>query len=247
MSGGHFTCVLRCAAALAVVAAVLAGGCGPSQPSAPRADPAAKQTANPAANQAAARTGDPTDSATAVHAALGVTVVAPDVRDWETREQASGAVAAYDEIELTAPGDLPLAAVDARVGDRVRKGQALARFDTAGLAVKRADADAAVAEANARLAQASAQLEGARALDATGSISRQELIKAQTQEKVSIAQLAGARARLAGIELQLRRATVRAPDDGVVAASKAIEGAVPAAGATLFKLIRGGRLEWRAQ
>ncbi|WP_175873547.1 efflux RND transporter periplasmic adaptor subunit [Burkholderia sp. BCC0397] len=247
MNGRHTTR----AAALAIVVAMLAGGCGPSQPSAPSADSAAhpgKNAGTDAGTSAAApRTGDSSDAASAGHAALGVRLVAPDVRDWEAREEASGAIAAYDEIELTAPGELPLAVVDARVGDRVRKGQVLARFDTAGLAVKRADADAAVAEANARLAQASAQLDGARTLDETGSISRQELIKAQTQQKVSVAQLAGARARLAGVELQLRRAVVRAPDDGVIAASKAIEGAVPAAGATLFTLIRGGRLEWRAQ
>ncbi|KVN93770.1 hypothetical protein WL05_04300 [Burkholderia ubonensis] len=237
MSGARIERVVRRAAALACVAAMLASGCGPSRPS-------ADQATNQAANQAAAR---PSASAAPGNAVLGVSVVAPELRDWATREQASGAVAAYDEIELTAPGELPLAAVDARVGDRVRKGQVLARFDTAGLAVKRADAQAGVAEARARLAQTSAQLDGAKTLDETGSISRQDLIKAQTQEKVSAAQLAGAQARLAGIELQLRRATVRAPDDGVIATSKAIEGAVPAAGAALFTLIRGGRLEWRAQ
>ncbi|KVD23493.1 efflux RND transporter periplasmic adaptor subunit [Burkholderia ubonensis] len=245
MSGARIERVVRRAAALACVAAMLASGCGPSRPSADQAtNQAADQAANQPTNQAAAR---PAASAAPGNAVLGVSVVAPELRDWVTREQASGAVAAYDEIELTAPGELPLAAVDARVGDRVRKGQVLARFDTAGLAVKRADAQAGVAEARARLAQTSAQLDGAKTLDETGSISRQDLIKAQTQEKVSAAQLAGAQARLAGIELQLRRATVRAPDDGVIATSKAIEGAVPAAGAALFTLIRGGRLEWRAQ
>ncbi|KVC69782.1 efflux RND transporter periplasmic adaptor subunit [Burkholderia ubonensis] len=245
MSGARIERVVRRAAALACVAAMLASGCGPSRPSADQAtNQATNQAADQPTNQAAAR---PAASAAPGNAVLGVSVVAPELRDWATREQASGAVAAYDEIELTAPGELPLAAVDARVGDRVRKGQVLARFDTAGLAVKRADAQAGVAEARARLAQTSAQLDGAKTLDETGSISRQDLIKAQTQEKVSAAQLAGAQARLAGIELQLRRATVRAPDDGVIATSKAIEGAVPAAGAALFTLIRGGRLEWRAQ
>ncbi|AJX33493.1 efflux RND transporter periplasmic adaptor subunit [Burkholderia oklahomensis] len=249
MRGARASSVVGFVAALAAAMAALAGGCGPSRQS--EAHPVANRTGDQTAIQTADhpehRPTNPVENAASEPAALGVTVVTPELRDWETREHASGSVAAFEEIELTAPGDLPLADVSAHVGDRVRKGQALARFDTAGLAVKRAEAQAGVAEAKARLAQASAQLEGAKTLDATGSISRQELIKTQTQATVGVAQLASARARLAGVELQLRQAVVRAPDDGVIASRAAIEGAAPAAGATLFKLIRGGRLEWRAQ
>jgi RND family efflux transporter MFP subunit len=72
-------------------------------------------------------------------------------------------------------------------------------------------------------------------------------MQARTQAKVNAAQLIDAKAHLAGVELELRNATVRAPDDGVVTSSVAAVGAMPAAGAEMFKLIRGDRLEWRAQ
>ncbi len=208
-------------AACALTACLNLAGCGPSGP-VPAPDIAAPS-------------------------ALSVDLARLESSDWPMRASATGAIMPYDEFELTAPGELPLRRIEARVGERVSRNQVLARFDTASLLIKRSDAQASVAQARATLEQAVAQYDGLRMLDASGSISRQELIKARTQQEIGQADLQGAQARLKGIDLQLRRAWVRAPDDGVIASSDAIEGAVPSAGSALFRIIRRGRLEWRAQ
>ena len=48
-------------------------------------------------------------------------------------------------------------------------------------------------------------------------------------------------------ELRLSQTRVLAPDDGVISARNATVGAVLPAGQELFRLIRQGRLEWRAE
>ena len=52
---------------------------------------------------------------------------------------------------------------------------------------------------------------------------------------------------LATQELRQRQLQVVAPDDGVISARSATVGAVVPAGTELFRLIRKGRLEWRAE
>jgi len=47
--------------------------------------------------------------------------------------------------------------------------------------------------------------------------------------------------------LRLRQTQVLAPDDGVISARSATVGAVLPAGQELFRMIRKGRLEWRAE
>ena len=48
-------------------------------------------------------------------------------------------------------------------------------------------------------------------------------------------------------QLRLRQTRVLAPDNGVISARSATVGAVLPAGQELFRLIRQGRLEWRAE
>jgi RND family efflux transporter MFP subunit len=48
-------------------------------------------------------------------------------------------------------------------------------------------------------------------------------------------------------QLRLRQTQVLAPDDGVISARSATVGAVLPAGQELFRMIRKGRLEWRAE
>jgi multidrug efflux pump subunit AcrA (membrane-fusion protein) len=48
-------------------------------------------------------------------------------------------------------------------------------------------------------------------------------------------------------QVRLNQASVLAPDDGVISARTATVGAVVGAGTELFRMIRKGRLEWRAE
>jgi len=181
-------------------------------------------------------------------AELSVIAVVPYAKQWHRRVLASGSVLPWQELTIDAEiGGLPVEQVDVEVGQRVRKGQLLARMDAASTRGDLAQQQAALAEAQANDEQARTTLAGAQGLAASGSISGQELAQAQTQAKVSAARLEAARAQLAGVQLQLRRTAIVAPDDGVISARLVTPGTVLNVGTHLFRMIRQQRLEWHAE
>ncbi|HWS13599.1 MAG TPA: efflux RND transporter periplasmic adaptor subunit [Rhodocyclaceae bacterium] len=56
-----------------------------------------------------------------------------------------------------------------------------------------------------------------------------------------------AKARIEADELRMAQTRVLAPDDGIISARTATVGSLAQPGQELFRLIRGGRLEWRAE
>jgi RND family efflux transporter MFP subunit len=56
-----------------------------------------------------------------------------------------------------------------------------------------------------------------------------------------------AKATLSAQQLRLKQTLVTAPDHGVISARSATVGAVLPAGTELFRMVRQGRLEWRAE
>jgi RND family efflux transporter MFP subunit len=97
------------------------------------------------------------------------------------------------------------------------------------------------------LAEARANGDRARQLQATGFLSAQQITQYLTAEKAALARLNAARARLQADELRLAQTYVRAPDAGVISARTATVGSLAQPGQELFRLIRGSRLEWRAE
>jgi RND family efflux transporter MFP subunit len=104
-----------------------------------------------------------------------------------------------------------------------------------------------VAEAEANLADAAANAQRARDLQASGALSAQQINQYLTGESTARARLDAQRALAQQQALRLRQTQVLAPDDGVISARSATVGAVLPAGQELFRLIRQGRLEWRAE
>ncbi len=78
-------------------------------------------------------------------------------------------------------------------------------------------------------------------------LSKQQTTQYLTVERSAEARLRSAEARLAQQRLRLRQTRIAAPDDGIVSARSATVGAVAQQGSELFRLIRKGRLEWRAE
>jgi RND family efflux transporter MFP subunit len=254
------------------LAFVLAGvlglaGCGP-KPEAPAAPGAATSTAPASAAPAAAPTGaDAKPSATARGAtaprpALVVSAVRPERVPIVDTLLANGSVAAWQEATVGAEASgLRIAEVRADVGDTVKKGQVLAVFasdtvraDLAAAQAALAESGAAVGEAKASADQARADAERARAVEASGALSAQQIAQYLTAAQTAQARLASAQARaqsaqaqLQSQQLRLRMTQVTAPDDGVISARAATVGAVVPAGQELFRLVRGNRLEWRAE
>ena len=180
--------------------------------------------------------------------ALSVTAVAPQWLDWPLTLAAGGNVAAWQEAIIGPElSHYRITEVRANVGDRVGKGDILARIASDAVDSELAETRASVAEAEATLAEARANLERARQLREKGFYSPQQGIQSQTAAETALARLNAARARLHSAELRRAKAEVVAPDDGIISARAATVGSLTQPGQELFRLIRGGRLEWRAE
>ena len=180
--------------------------------------------------------------------ALSVSVVQPSSLELPLTLQANGSIAAWQEASVgTESNGWRLAEVRVNVGDAVRRGQVLARFTADLASAELAQIRAAVAEAEATLAEAAANAQRARDLQATGALSAQQINQYLTAERTAQARLQAQKAAADAQQLRLAQAQVLAPDDGVISSRNATVGAVVPAGQELFRLIRQGRLEWRAE
>jgi RND family efflux transporter MFP subunit len=180
--------------------------------------------------------------------ALSVVVVRPQRATLALATRANGSIAAWQEASVrTEANGLRLADVRVNVGDVVKRGQVLATFAADTMQVDLLQARAAVAEAEATLADAAANAERAKGLRATGALSEATINQYLTAERTARARLDAQRAAVQARQLKVTQTTVFAPDDGVISARSATVGAVLPAGQELFRMIRQGRLEWRAE
>lgn len=203
--------------------------------------PAEAQKKAPPATSSAA-------SATTARPALTVTTTTPQSSDWPQTLAANGNIAAWQEAIIGAEiSNYRLTEVLVNVGDVVKKGQLLARISSDAVAAELAQTQAAEAEAEAQLAEAKANADRARSLQPTGALSGQQINQLLTAEQTAAARLNSVRAKVKVDQLRLAHTRVLAPDDGVISARAATVGSLTQPGQELFRLIRGGRLEWRAE
>ena len=216
---------------------------------------------------------EPAAPASAVPA-ITVSPVALQVLRDEVR--VSGLVGPLEEVQVQPLIEgQPIETLEADVGDKVVAGQVLAKLSSTTLQLQKSQFNASLAAAGATIAQAQAQLIEARSsadeaqrvndrtikLKAQGTSSQAAAdqanaaaISATARVTVAVqsleaarAQLALAEAQLANVDLQLTRTSVVAPVSGEVVERNALLGGIAsAAGPAMFKLIRDGALELRA-
>ena len=180
--------------------------------------------------------------------ARAVSLVTPKIEMWPDQMEATGNIMPWQETRVgTEIGGLRLLSVLVNAGDVVKKGQVLARLNPVTVETELDAANAQLMEAQAAQAQAEATLERGTRLAPSGGVSQQELTLYETQKQTAAARVNAARAQVKTQHLRLESATLVAPDDGVISSRSAIEGAIVQAGSELFRLIRQGRLEWRAE
>ncbi|MGJ9420486.1 efflux RND transporter periplasmic adaptor subunit [Massilia sp. CMS3.1] len=180
--------------------------------------------------------------------ALTVSTARPTTASLPLALGANGNVAAWQEAVIgSESGGLRLLEVRVNVGDVVKKGEVLAVFSADTVNADVEQARAALQEAQANAAEAAANAKRGQSLKSSGAMSEQQVTQYLTAERTAAARVAAAKATLTQQQLRLKYTQVAAPDSGVISARSATVGAVVGVGTELFRLIRQGRLEWRAE
>ena len=180
-------------------------------------------------------------------AALTVSTVLVKPVNLAQNFSANGGVYAWQEAGVGAEVQgLRVNDVRVDVGQSVQRGQVLATFAADGVLADIAVARAGVAEAQANANEAQANADRARSLQNTGALSNQQIQQMLTLEQSARARLDSARAALDAQQVRLKHTQVVAPDSGTIVQRNVAVGAVAGSG-DLFRLIRQGRLEWRAE
>lgn len=179
---------------------------------------------------------------------LTVNVATPLKQEWDRSIAASGGLYAWQEaIVASELGGVAIAELNVDVGSVVRRGQVLARLSQDGVRAGLAAQQANVARAKAGLAEAAANAERARRVKDSGALSEQQIQQLLLAEDSARAGLAAAEAAQRAEEVRLRQTVIQAIDHGVISARSATLGAVVQPGSELFRLVRQGRVEWRAE
>ncbi len=179
---------------------------------------------------------------------LTVTVTTPQASSLAQKISANGNLVAWQEAIVGAEANgLKITEVRVNVGDRVQRGDVLAVLQADSLQAELAQAEGALAEATASAQEAKSQADRARSLQQQGFFSNAQLSQALAAEASSVARVQSARAMVQLQNVRLSQTQVRASDAGVISARQATVGSVVGAGTELFRLIRQGRIEWRAE
>lgn len=207
-------------------------------------------TENTTKNTQEANIDNATEVATSknIKAALTVNLVKPSRTLMSKSIAANGSISPWQEAVIGSESNgLMLAQVLVNVGDIVKRGQLLAEFSTATIAADIAQAQANLAEAKANALEATGNASRARSIQDTGALSTQQIEQLIALEATSKARVAAAEATLQSQQIKMKQTKVYAPDSGIISGRAATVGAVVSPGQELFKLIRQGRLEWRAE
>jgi RND family efflux transporter MFP subunit len=179
-----------------------------------------------------------------------VTVTVPGQSPYTLSVKFTGAIIARYDVPIGVEGEGGrVLSIHAEAGDAVKRGQLLAKLDTAVLAPQVASLRAALEQSRADAELATADFHRAQKISETvGALSKEEVERRHTLAVTSAARVRTAEAQLAEAEARLRRTDIVAPEDGIVLTRSAEIGQAMMAGSPpLFRMARGGEVEMKAQ
>jgi RND family efflux transporter MFP subunit len=189
------------------------------------------------------------DSNAKKHELPTVTVTRVEVSTTPTIISIVGTIAARYDMPIGVEGDGGrVAAIYVEAGDRVKRGQILARLNVSVLQPQVANLEAGLEQARAEAELAQAEYHRAEAVGASGALSAEETQRRKSTAVTASAKVKVAAALLAEAQARLARAEVRAPADGVILTRNVEVGQTASAGGeALFRLSEGGAIELRGQ
>ena len=176
-----------------------------------------------------------------------VTVVTPARGAVTSTVSLTGLISAVNDMPIGNEGDAGrIAAVLVEPGDRVRKGQILARLNPIAAQSQLDSAEATLDEVRANAAVA--QSEWARAQQGDDIFSKEENERRRTSALTAQAKVRAAAAQVVDARNKLAHTLILAPTEGVVLTRTAEVGQIATPGSTvLFHVARGGQIEMRGQ
>lgn len=184
----------------------------------------------------------------APRAALTVNTVKPTTEAWSTSTQVSGSLAPWQEASISSEiGGLRIVQVMADVGSAVKRGQVLVQLSQDTVLADLRRQEALVAQSKAARNEALANAERARSIKESGALSAQQTNQYLVAEETARASLAAATAQLEAERIRLQQTKIVAPDDGIISKREAVLGSVVSTGSEMFRMVRQGRIEWRAE
>ncbi|HEY0335477.1 MAG TPA: efflux RND transporter periplasmic adaptor subunit [Stenotrophomonas sp.] len=186
--------------------------------------------------------------AAAASSALPVSLATAQTHPMARTVLVSGPVSPFEEMQLGVElSGLRVTALNVDVGQQVKQGQVLLELDHRTLDSQLAQADASLRQAQTALELARLNYERGAKLAAERLVSASSLDELRAARADAEAQVATARAQRDASKLQRDYAELRAPADGLISKRLVQPGQVVAAGTELLRVIRDGRLEWRAE
>lgn len=180
--------------------------------------------------------------------ALTVTARALEPAQVARSVTANGSIYPWQEIVIGPEvGGYRVEQVLVDVSDKVRRGQELVRLASDLPASEVASKKANVLQAEATLDNAVAAYKRAQSLSTSGVLSVSDLDKLRSEELAARARVEVAKAELDAAQLKLRYTHVTAPDDGIISSRSVSVGQIAQTGAEMLRMIRKGRVEWRAE
>ena len=160
-----------------------------------------------------------------------------------------GSIAARYDMPIGVEGDGGrVSAIYVEAGDRVKRGQVLARLNVSVLQPQVANLEAGLEQARAEAELAQAEYHRAEAVGASGALSAEETQRRKSSAVTAAAKVKVAAAQLAEAQARLARADVRAPADGVILTRNVEVGQTAGPGGdALFRLSERGEIELRGQ
>ncbi|HVE79697.1 MAG TPA: efflux RND transporter periplasmic adaptor subunit [Gemmatimonadaceae bacterium] len=164
----------------------------------------------------------------------------------EDGPQITGNLEPVERVQVRARLEGDLVGVYAREGERVTRGQLLARFEASEQESDRRSAEADRVAAQTQLATATWNTEQADELFKAGAIPERDLKAAQQEVAAARARLAAADARMRSTSSFVTDTRVASPTDGVVERRLVESGERVSRGAELFSVVRADVLELAA-
>ena len=191
-------------------------------------------------------------SATATETAEAIVTVGPEnvavaaLSELRSGPAVSGSLEPEQSASVRAEVGGSVLRTYADAGERVKRGQLLARLDDTAVQESFLSARSAVRTAESTLELARRNAERAERLEQAGAVAERDLETARLEATNAEGALADARARLTNAQEQVEDTRVRAPFDGIVSERPADAGDVVQAGAALFSIVDPSRLRLEA-